>query len=119
LGLTFKPNTDDARKTQAEFIIPHLLSLGANIQVFDPQGMETFKKFNPNLNIKYCERAEDVAQRADCILLLTHWQEFKNLNWDKMVKILKTAYVLDTRNFLNKKYLSELDIYYQGLGMDM
>jgi len=116
LGLTFKPNTDDARKTQAEFIIPHLLSLGANIQAFDPQGMEMFKKFNPDLDIKYCDKAEDVAQRADCILLLTHWQEFKNLNWHEMVNSLRFPYILDTRNFLNKQYLEEIGFYYQGLG---
>ncbi|MGI6226467.1 MAG: UDP-glucose dehydrogenase family protein [Peptococcales bacterium] len=117
LGLTFKPNTDDARKTQAEYIIPNLLSLGANVQVFDPQGMEMFKKYNPHLPIKYCVKAEDVAQRADCILLLTHWQEFKKLNWQAIRSHLKILYVLDTRNFLNREELRELGFHYQGLGV--
>jgi len=117
LGLTFKPDTDDARRTQAQFIIPHLLSLGARIRVFDPQGMEMFKRFNPHLDIVYCNKGEDVAYMADCILLLTHWQEFKSLNWREMYRILKTPYILDARNFLSRSELEEAGFYYQGLGV--
>ncbi len=116
LGLTFKPDTDDARKTQAQYIIPQLLGLGAIVRVFDPQGMEAFKRNNEELEITYCEKAEQVAHKADCLLLLTHWSQFKELDWKEMVNNMNTAYVLDTRNFISKE-LEDLEVCYQGLGV--
>ncbi|OEH85570.1 nucleotide sugar dehydrogenase [Desulfuribacillus stibiiarsenatis] len=132
LGLTFKPNTDDARKTQAEVIIRNLIDLGVNVRVHDPQGVPMFQKYNPKLvegssnAIVYCEQAEDVAERADAILLLTHWQEYLQIDWQKMSQMVRMgsasnavhdgAYILDTRNFLDKQKLVELGFFYQGLG---
>ncbi|SEM93427.1 UDP-glucose dehydrogenase family protein [Lihuaxuella thermophila] len=117
LGLTFKPNTDDARQTQASVIIQMLLDLGANIRVHDPKGMEMFKAVHPHLHVQYCASAEDVAHQADGIVLLTHWNEYLQLDWKQMLSIMKTPYLLDTRNFLPKKLLIGLGYQYEGLGI--
>lgn len=117
LGLTFKPNTDDARKTQASVIIRMLLDSGANIKVHDPKGMEMFKAVNPDLHIQYCGRAEEVAHQADGIVLLTHWDEYLHLDWKQMISAMKTPYLLDTRNFLPKELLINLGYQYEGLGI--
>lgn len=117
LGLTFKPDTDDARKTQAEYIIPELLSLGATVRVYDPQGMNMFRQYNPELDVTYCEYAEEVAKKADCILLLTHWKLFNTIDWQQMFVSAKSKFILDTRNFLDYEKLRALGFKYEGLGM--
>ncbi|UJF32107.1 UDP-glucose dehydrogenase family protein [Paenibacillus hexagrammi] len=117
LGLTFKPNTDDARSTQASYIIEKLLKLGATVAVHDPQGMEMFRKVNPHLTVHYCERPEDTAHTADGIILLTHWEEYQFLHWDEMRSAMNyDGYILDTRNFLDPQQLDEAGFIYEGLG---
>lgn len=117
LGLTFKPNTDDARKTQASIIIKELLDLGANIKVHDPQGAEMFKQLNPNLNVKYCDNSEEVFARADAVILLTHWEEYTLIDWQKARGFMNTPYILDTRNYLRELPLTKLGYIYEGLGI--
>lgn len=117
LGLTFKPNTDDARKTQASYIIRRLLDMGASVAVHDPKGMEMFRELNPGLSIRYCEGPEEVAIGADAILLLTHWDAYAELDWKLMQPSMKIPYVLDTRNFLKDLQLANLGYHYQGLGV--
>ncbi|MDF2035798.1 UDP-glucose/GDP-mannose dehydrogenase family protein [Cytobacillus oceanisediminis] len=117
LGLTFKPNTDDSRNTQAAYIIKKLISLGANIRVYDPKGMKSFEDNNPDLKITYCTKAEDIGKNADAIMLLTHWEEFLKLNWNDVYSKMKGNYLLDTRNFLNSEKLINIGFRYSGLGI--
>lgn len=116
LGLTFKPNTDDARKSQAEVIIAKLLDLGANIKVHDPKGMAMFKNFHPEFPIMYCDHPEDTAQYADAIILLTHWDQYLELDWSALYGRMNTPYILDTRNVLPRAELSQLGFHVEGLG---
>lgn len=117
LGLTFKPNTDDARHTQASYIIGKLLDLGATVSVHDPKGMSMFQQMNSQLQIRYCERPIDAAAGADALVLLTHWDEYRLMNWETVYKLMKNRYILDTRNFLKKLNLGELGFAYEGLGL--
>ncbi|MFM1651724.1 UDP-glucose dehydrogenase family protein [Brevibacillus sp. B_LB10_24] len=117
LGLTFKPNTDDARKTQATVIIEKLLELGAHISVHDPQGMPMFRALNKNLAVRYCDSPLDVAHAADALILLTHWQEYQTLDWRQVSRKMRSSYVLDTRNVLCRKQLEELGLLCEGLGI--
>ncbi|MDH7517797.1 MAG: UDP-glucose/GDP-mannose dehydrogenase family protein [Candidatus Thermoplasmatota archaeon] len=78
LGLAFKPNTDDIRESRAIPIIQQLINEGANIKAYDPEAMENFKKLYPNIN--YCTTASE-ALDSDAVLILTKWDEFKNLNY--------------------------------------
>ncbi|MFC5701167.1 UDP-glucose dehydrogenase family protein [Cohnella faecalis] len=117
LGLTFKPNTDDARHTQSSYIIDKLIALGANVAVHDPKGMEMFRKINGHLPVRYCQKAEEVAERADAVVLMTHWEEYAALDWAHVRSRMKNPYVLDTRNFLIDHRLSELGFRYEGIGI--
>ncbi|MCJ8010959.1 UDP-glucose/GDP-mannose dehydrogenase family protein [Paenibacillus sp. KQZ6P-2] len=116
LGLTFKPNTDDARKSQAQVIIARLLELGANVKVHDPKGMEMFQAINSELQITYCENPEETAQYADAIVLLTHWDQYLQLDWKEMYKRMSNPYILDTRNVLPRPELIHIGFQVEGLG---
>lgn len=116
LGLTFKPNTDDARKSQAQVIISKLLDLGANVKVHDPKGMEMFQAYNSELPIMYCKKPEAVAQYADAIVLLTHWDEYLHLDWRELYSRMSNPYILDTRNVLPRPELIQIGYQVEGLG---
>lgn len=116
LGLTFKPNTDDVRKSQAQVIIAKLLELGANIKVHDPKGMEMFRKFNMEFPIIYCEKPEETAQYADAIVLLTHWDQYLRLDWSELYSRMSNPYILDTRNVLPRSELIHMGFQVEGLG---
>jgi len=116
LGLTFKPNTDDVRKSQAQVIIAKLLELGANIKVHDPKGMEMFQKFNMEFPIIYCEKPEETAQYADAIVLLTHWDQYLQLDWSELYSRMSNPYILDTRNVLPRSELIHMGFQVEGLG---
>lgn len=115
LGLTFKPDTDDARHTQSSYIISKLIAMGANIAAHDPKGMAMFRKLNAHLPIRYCQKAEDVAERADAIVLMTHWNEYAALDWKAVHQKMRAPYLLDTRNFLVGHRLSESGFIYEGV----
>ncbi|MFD0694231.1 UDP-glucose dehydrogenase family protein [Paenibacillus sp. GCM10027628] len=117
LGLTFKPNTDDARSTQASYIIERLIELGASVAAHDPQGMEMFQRLNPHLPVQYCNDPEETAVSADALMLLTHWEEYRMLKWDMISWKMRNRYMLDTRNFLINLNLNELGFCYEGIGV--
>ncbi|WP_124728315.1 UDP-glucose dehydrogenase family protein [Staphylospora marina] len=117
LGLTFKPDTDDARQTQAAFIIRELLAAGAGVRAHDPKGMSMFREVNPDLPVHYCDRPEDVAEGADAIILLTHWREYLELDWSAIGDAMRQRYVLDTRNFLPPNRIVELGFELEGIGV--
>ncbi|MEK0315279.1 UDP-glucose dehydrogenase family protein [Cohnella sp. 56] len=116
-GLTFKPNTDDARNTQASFIIRELIEVGARVKVHDPQGMDMFKRLNPELDIDYCDNAGEAARQVDALLLLTHWDEYQELNWQQLLLSVRKPYILDTRNFLDHEHLRAIGFDCEGLGI--
>jgi UDPglucose 6-dehydrogenase len=118
LGLTFKPNTDDARQTQAIMIINKLLQLGARIRVHDPKGMTMFQSLHEKLPIHYCNNAEDTADRANALVLLTDWSDYQRLDWKRVYHSMKTPYFLDTRNFLPATLLREMGFDYEGIGIN-
>jgi UDPglucose 6-dehydrogenase len=85
LGLAFKPNTDDVRESRSIPIIKRLLEEKASVKAYDPKAMGNFKKLFPN--IKYCSSAEDVLRESDAVLILTKWDEFRNLNYEGKIVI--------------------------------
>src|ERR1700761_870949 len=79
LGLAFKGNTDDVRSSVAIEVVKALISEGAVVKAYDPKGMEKAAPLVPGCNM--VEKAEDVADGADALLILTEWNEFKTLPW--------------------------------------
>jgi len=116
LGLTFKPHTDDVRETQAATIIRQLLELGCEIRVHDPQGMPAFRKLHGGLDVRFCDRPEEVARQAEAVVLLTHWPIYRELDWPSVRSGMRYPYLLDTRNFLPPAEMRKLGFVYEGMG---
>jgi UDPglucose 6-dehydrogenase len=113
-GLSFKPNTDDIRFAPSLTLIKRLASEGAIIEAYDPQAMDKAKEELPN--ISYGEDPYDTAKDADLILLVTEWDEFRNLDWRRLASLVARPLVIDGRNFLPGKEIAANGFSYVGIG---
>jgi UDPglucose 6-dehydrogenase len=114
LGLAFKGNTDDCRESPALAIIKVMQEMGANITVFDPAAMPESKHHISN--ISYVEDKYDVCNNADALVILTEWDEFKELDLELVKSKLKLPVVVDLRNLYNPNSMSEFGIIYHSIG---
>jgi UDPglucose 6-dehydrogenase len=114
LGLTFKPNTDDIREAPALEIIKKLQALGARIQAFDPAGMKEARKILKRVDFK--NDAYEVGQGADALILITEWNQFRNIDWPRMKELLKQPIVVDLRNVYDPVRMRRQGITYYGVG---
>jgi UDPglucose 6-dehydrogenase len=116
LGLTFKANTDDIRESPSIRIIQELINKQVKIKAYDPQGMRNFFLKNPQWNIEYCQKAEEVFCETDLILILTEWEEFINLDFHNLKQSMRGKWILDTRNILSQETLSDAGYLFHILG---
>jgi UDPglucose 6-dehydrogenase len=114
LGLSFKPNTDDIRDAAALEIIHLLQNEGASIRAYDPQAMENAAKVLNN--VKLCENPYEVADGADALLLATEWNEFKQIDFGQVKKLLRNPVILDGRNLWDSEHLKAMGFTYIGIG---
>ncbi|MGQ9664528.1 MAG: UDP-glucose dehydrogenase family protein [bacterium] len=114
LGLSFKPNTDDMRFAPSLTIIAELKKQGTTIRAYDPVAMENAKGLMPD--ITYCNNAYEVAENADAIVLVTEWDEFKNLDLKKLKQKMHQPVFLDGRNMFDQQKMKELGFIYTGIG---
>lgn len=114
LGLSFKPNTDDMRDAPAVEIIHLLENEGAHIQAYDPQAMDNARKELPGINL--CSDPYQTAKNVDALILATEWNEFKQLDFDRIYKLMKTPVLVDGRNQWDCKRLREIGFTYFGIG---
>tara|TARA_B100001079_G_scaffold237403_1_gene220400 strand:+ start:854 stop:2152 length:1299 start_codon:yes stop_codon:yes gene_type:complete len=113
LGVTFKPNTDDMREAPSLFMIPRLHKKGARIKYFDPTGLK--KDFNNLKNVKFCNNISSACLKSDLIIIHTEWNEFKLLNFKKIVK--KNKFIIyDMRNIYTPSKMNKNKIKYIGIG---
>lgn len=115
-GLSFKPETDDMREAPSLYILNALAKEECKIKVYDPIAMEETKRRLPNLDIEYCKDEYEVVEKADALLLLTEWKEFRLPNWNKVKKAMNKLILLDGRNIYDSKELRELGFHYEGIG---
>ncbi len=115
LGLTFKPETDDMRDSPAITIIPALMEKGAKIKAHDPQGSEEAKKVLPD-GIEYTENAYDAINDADAVILMTEWNQYRALDFDRLKEIMKKPVFIDLRNVYDPASLKERGFTYIGVG---
>ena len=114
LGVTFKANTDDMRDSSSLSMIPSLIKRGAKIKYFDPTGeKEDFKKFK---NVVFSKNIESAIRDSDLIIIHTEWNDFKSINFKKVVKNKKFV-IFDMRNIYQAKKMKELKIRYFGIGL--
>ena len=114
-GLAFKPNTDDMREAPSIDIINSLLESGANVNAFDPVAMDEAKHFFGN-KINYFSNAYDVAKDADALLILTEWNEFKQIDLNKVKSLLKESVIFDGRNIYDLDYVKKIGFTYISIG---
>ena len=115
LGLTFKPNTDDMRDSPSIDIVAALVQAGAVVKAFDPEGMEEAKKLLP-ASVQYCDNAYATMPGADCLVLITEWNEFRALDLDKVKSLLKSPALVDLRNVYAPDEMAELGFAYTSIG---
>lgn len=114
LGLSFKPNTDDTREAPATEIIHLLKNENAAIQAYDPQAMKNAAKELPAITL--CKDPYETAKGVDALILATEWNEFKQLDFKKIFKLMRTPVLVDGRNQWDSKYLREIGFTYFGIG---
>ncbi len=114
LGLSFKPDTEDMRYAPSIDIIQMLQKEGAKIRAYDPQAMPVAK--NIFKDIEYCKDSYETADGADCLCILTEWEEFKELDLNRIIALLKSPVVIDGRNIFEKEKMLKLGFTYYGIG---
>ncbi len=114
LGLTFKPNTDDMRDSPSLAILPRLISAGATLRAFDPEGMEESRKLLPDL--AYCADPYEAMEGADALVLLTEWNSFRALDLFRVRSLLANPVVVDLRNIYNPREMLAAGLSYISIG---
>ncbi len=114
LGLAFKQNTDDIRKSPSIDIIKLLLKEGARIRCFDPLAMDNTKKILPSLT--YCQDEYETARDSDALAIATEWNQFRNLDLLKIKKLLRNPILLDLRNLYEPSQVKAIGFIYEGVG---
>jgi len=114
LGLSFKPNTDDLRFAPSLKVIEKLQEEGAKIRAFDPQSMQKARAVFKD--VYFAKDSYDAAKGCDCILIITEWNEFKELDFVKLKKIMRYPLIIDGRNLYDKAKLTKLGFTYIGIG---
>lgn len=115
LGLSFKPDTDDMREAPSIPIILELIKLGAAISVYDPIAMENAKPLLPK-DITYTKDAYQAATDANAVVIVTEWNEFRQLDLVRLAKELQERVLFDGRNIYDPEQTKKLGYIYYGVG---
>jgi len=114
LGLTFKPNTDDMRESPSLVIVPGLQNGGAKIRAYDPQGMtkaaEIFK------DVEFCNNPYETMKKADILVIITEWNAFRALNFERVKHLLRKPIIVDLRNIYHLEEMKRTGITYHSIG---
>lgn len=114
-GLSFKPNTDDIRSAPSIDIINRLLKEGARIKAFDPAAAGKTEELLGD-KIVYCDNVYEAAEDSDCIVLMTEWNEFKEIDWNRVKEIVRLPNMVDCRNVYDPAKMKKLGFNYTGMG---
>ena len=114
LGLAFKQNTDDIRESPSLTIVRSLINQGASVKVYDPVAMENASKEVKGMIL--CNNSYDVAKDTVALLVLTPWNEFKQLDMKRILNSMKQAILIDGRNMYDPDEMREMGFKYRGVG---
>jgi UDPglucose 6-dehydrogenase len=114
LGLAFKPNTDDIRSAASLELVKLLLSQGCTLQVHDPAAMENFKQFHPDLT--YCQSPYEACEKADLAILVTEWNQYRQLDFNWLKDAMTGKAFLDCRNVYDLPHLEKFGFKYDCFG---
>ena len=114
-GLAFKPKTDDMREAPAVPLISALLDAGASVAAYDPEAMKVARTiFGTRVDFK--DKSYEALSGADGLAIVTEWNEFREPDWTKIKKMLKTPVIFDGRNIYNPDQLRGLGFSYYAMG---
>ncbi len=114
LGLSFKPNTNDLREAPALAIAEKLMAEGCQVQAYDPAALEEAAKLLPKMIP--CPDAYRAAEGADALVLMTEWNQFRNLDFERMKKSLRRPLFIDLRNVYEPERMAALGFHYVSVG---
>jgi UDPglucose 6-dehydrogenase len=114
LGLSFKPNTNDLREAPALAISQGLLAEGATIRAYDPAALEEACRILPGLQA--CRNTYDVAEGADALIIMTEWNQFRNLDFEKLKAVMRHPVLLDLRNVYDSDRVASAGFQYVSVG---
>ena len=119
LGITFKPNTDDMREAPSLVILPRLVQSGARLRVFDPEGKKEGKWRLDEISgsIIFCDNEYQAIEGADAIVLITEWNVFRNLDFERIKTLTNGRYFFDLRNVYDRRDIEEKGFKYWGVGV--
>jgi len=114
LGLAFKPNTDDMRDAASIDIAQSLVAAGATVRGYDPVAMDVAGPILPA--VKMFDDPYSMADGCDALMVVTEWNEFKQLSLEKIKELLKSPIIFDGRNIYDPKAMKEHGFIYRGMG---
>ena len=114
LGLAFKPNTDDIRDSPALYLADRLLQAGCTVRSYDPEALEESMKVVPKM--VPCQDAYHTVEGADAIVLVTEWNQFRNLDFKQIRLTVKSPIFIDLRNVYEPERMAEQGFYYVSVG---
>jgi len=114
LGLSFKPNTNDIRDSPSIAIISLLQKEGSMIRAFDPIAMDEAKKVLKN--VQFCSDAYETSKGCDALILMTEWNQFRNLDLDRIKSVLTQPIFIDLRNVYDPLRMAKMGFQYVGVG---
>ena len=114
LGLAFKPNTDDMREAPSAHVARMLQTAGAHVRGYDPVAMKVAARAVPEVEL--AEDAYALAEGCDAIVVVTEWNEFKNLDLARIRELMNRPVIIDGRNIYDPATMKELGFYYRGVG---
>jgi UDPglucose 6-dehydrogenase len=116
MGLAFKPDTDDLRDAPSLTIAERLLQMGARVKAYDPIAMPACRQQWPDLKIRYCESVQELATGCDALVLVTEWNEFRNLDLAALAPLTSSPILVDGRNVFQPEAAIRAGFDYSGIG---
>jgi UDPglucose 6-dehydrogenase len=114
-GLAFKPRTDDMREAPSVPIVEYLLSHGAAVRAYDPEAAPTARRIFGE-RVTFCDKSYEALDRADALVIVTEWNEFREPDFRKMIQLLKSPVVFDGRNLYSPAHMKSLGFTYFSIG---
>ncbi|HAK50729.1 MAG TPA: UDP-glucose 6-dehydrogenase, partial [Gammaproteobacteria bacterium] len=115
-GLAFKPETDDIREAPSLVIIDELRNRGATIQAYDPEAINTAREILGDSNVHYVEDPYSATSDSDALIVVTEWREFRQPDFRRLSKVLKSQIIFDGRNIYNPARVADYGLTYEGIG---
>ena len=114
LGLAFKENTDDMRESPSITVGDYLNGRGAKVRGYDPVSMDEAAQIMPYL--EFAKDSYDLAKGADALMVMTPWNEFKQLDMAKIKALMNQSILIDGRNLYEPQTMRDLGFTYRGIG---